>query len=556
MALPAPAAVRRQLGYLLVALSLGNLFFLTRWYDLELLKMSAFDYFRAGAPGGNVLLQATVLAALILAAGFRIAWWWVELRPTRFRVTLAHCSFLLTLVYPLEGMRRYWNGQNPGSESRVNAGVWALEFLLIMSVILRLRGSRGPVAAARTITVFLAIVTLPLAADFDRDDAPQAAFADQPPAAMLPEAPPGPRFLWVMFDEFDQRLAFEARPVGLELPELDRLKAEAVEGFATQAGKDTIVSVPALLSGQPLSHAEPVDASTLLVAKPESQGKHSWREQPNVFARARAAGVNSELAGWYHPYCRVFGDQLARCLAVPTEQTPALQLEVYSARRGVWGMVQFLLGMQWARLAGMLRGEPNAGWLRARDAILPGRQQQQYFRIRNRAYASAADPRIGLAFYHFPTPHLFPIYDRRAGGFNLRPGLDYLDNLALVDRTVGELRRVLERAGLWRRTSLLITSDHALRPDLWRGRSGWSREMERLTLGVQSSKVPYILKLAGDREHVRMDWGFPAEVTAELALAVLSGEIATHRQAAAWLGGKTSKTGRPNLTRHQPVVLE
>ena len=32
-------------------------------------------------------------------------------------------------------------------------------------------------------------------------------------------------------------------------------------------------------------------------------------------------GVNAALVGWHHPYCRVLGDELARCFAIPSSHS-------------------------------------------------------------------------------------------------------------------------------------------------------------------------------------------------------------------------------------------
>src|SRR2546423_46880 len=42
------------------------------------------------------------------------------------------------------------------------------------------------------------------------------------------------RVVWLMFDELDQRITFEARPPGLELPELDRLRRESLYADAAR----------------------------------------------------------------------------------------------------------------------------------------------------------------------------------------------------------------------------------------------------------------------------------------------------------------------------------
>ena len=47
------------------------------------------------------------------------------------------------------------------------------------------------------------------------------------------------------------------------------------------------------------------------------------------------------------------------------------------------------------------------------------RQQKQYFRIRDLAYANAVDPNIGLFFAHFPMPHPFAIYNGEASATSL-----------------------------------------------------------------------------------------------------------------------------------------
>ena len=98
----------------------------------------------------------------------------------------------------------------------------------------------------------------------------------------------------------------------------------------------------------------------------------------------------------------------------------------------MWPSVGFLFRLFGERLRGFYNGDPAAGWLRVQDGQIQRRQQKQYLEIRDRAYAAAVNPSIGLAYLHFPVPHMLPIYNRRAGNFDLQAGLDYLDNLALV----------------------------------------------------------------------------------------------------------------------------
>jgi hypothetical protein len=47
--------------------------------------------------------------------------------------------------------------------------------------------------------------------------------------------------------------------------------------------------------------------------------------------------------------------------------------------------------------------------------------------------------------------------------------------------------------------------------------------------------VPFVLKIAGDRTPATFDSPIYATMTADLALAVLSGEVTTNSDAVAWL---------------------
>jgi arylsulfatase A-like enzyme len=169
------------------------------------------------------------------------------------------------------------------------------------------------------------------------------------------------------------------------------------------------------------------------------------------------------------------------------------------------------------------------------DPYLQRLQQQQFFRIRDRAYRDAVDPEIGLLFVHFPTPHLLAIYDRQRRDFTLSGKTTYFDNLALVDRTVGELRRELQRAGLWESTNLLITSDHGLRYALWHGGYNWTPQFDRLLANGSSPTVPFIVKLAGKTQGVVYDKPFSNVVTGDLILAILGGKVSTATETTAWL---------------------
>ena len=115
---------------------------------------------------------------------------------------------------------------------------------------------------------------------------------------------------------------------------------------------------------------------------------------------------------------------------------------------------------------------------------------------------------------HLPVPHAPHAYDRKTGTFTLgnSPIAGYIDSLALLDRSVGELRRAMENAGVWDSTTVLFTSDHGY------------RDAEALD-GKSDPRIPYILKLASQKEGVEYTQEFNTVLTADLLLGVLRGEI-------------------------------
>ncbi len=532
-------ATQDRLKNLLICFSVGNLCFLRRWYDLEHLQDRAMDYYRTG-PANPALLVATLAGALLLTG---LLWLWVERRPTPAKLKLAQCGFLLLLIRSLESVRRYWNTEGEHYDLTSNIALLSVEAILAAGILLAVAGNTRVVSAARRVALLLTLLFPSLMIDFavrGVSAEPESAYQPKKSLAMLPVAPKT-RAIWLLFDEMDQKLAFDLRRPAVDLPELERLRGESfVANRVQQTAGWTTLALPSLIAGKTYSRAELVDAATLRVFGEGSANGADWHDEPNVFKGARAAGINAELVGWHHPYCRVLGDSLVKCVEVPSgHPTAALLRETSAADQGVLRSIPFLFQLQLDNLAEIVKPTGEYTSENTRAEYVQRRQQQQYFQIRDLAYATAVDPSVGLFFVHFPLPHPFGIYNRRRQDFTLNDSLTYADNLALVDRTVGELRRALEQAGLWKSTAVLITSDHGLRPDLWRGRQGWTPELEQLTAGGQSPLVPFILKLPEQDRGWVYDQPFSNVVSGDLLLAILAGRVRKPEDAAEWLDQRT-----------------
>ena len=134
-----------------------------------------------------------------------------------------------------------------------------------------------------------------------------------------------------------------------------------------------------------------------------------------------------------------------------------------------------------------------------------------------------------------PLAYSAPIWDLRPKDARLDafPGSNYLDNLELVDETLIQLRQALETSGLWDTTSILITSDHPFRRELWKDFS--SQNIVRLLETVDNSQVPFILKLAGQRLPTVYGKAFNLVLVHDLSLALLRREVSTATEFVRWM---------------------
>ncbi len=330
--------------------------------------------------------------------------------------------------------------------------------------------------------------------------------------AIPQHAPRGPgaaaavRVVWIVFDELDYRLAFEDRPAWIDLPEFDALRGESF--FAThaiEASSETGTALSSLLLGRPVHTGVAAGATELMLRlDPGDAQAVSMRELPNFFTRVREMSLRLGIVGIYHPYCRLFPDVYAECVWEPF--LPGGGLRSAETFTGV------LLSHAYKLLPVLYyRGEHIASAVRSVAA----------------ASAFAADPELDVVFIHLPIPHPPYIYDAAAGDFTLFnfSSSAYIEQLALADRALGEIRRAMEESGVWRSSALLVTSDH-----------GW--RFASLHGEPRDHRVPFLLKLAGEPVGFEYEARFPSWRAAKLLRGVLTGGVARPDEIAAWLDAR------------------
>lgn len=308
-------------------------------------------------------------------------------------------------------------------------------------------------------------------------DASAAPQWDPSPTGGDPEPPvnqtEGGRVVWIVLDELDQRLVFDERPPGLELPEFDRLREEGFSASNAQAPADrTLLSMPTLTTGRPLSHVEADGPDRLLLEFADDHTSASWSGTDTVFSRAHEQGRQVGVAGTYHPYCRVFRDFLNECTFFGYESGhEGLPHEIRSHIDETAAKLPFPpLRTAVHTLTGI--GRPLVE-LHQESAIM------NHKTLVPEAVAYASDPQLDLVLIHLLVPHPAGFedhghgyWDRTEERFATGPGPTYVDNLALADRTLGEIRTSMQEAGVWNTTTVIVTSDHGYRYDLWGESSG------------------------------------------------------------------------------------
>jgi hypothetical protein len=344
---------------------------------------------------------------------------------------------------------------------------------------------------------------------------PRAAYADGPLAPAVKSPRSQIRVVWIIFDELSQTIAFSERPSSLHLPNLDRLRTESFYATAAEPPADsTERSMPALILGEKVLQSLSQGPGDLRVRTSSRAELFALNSIPNIFDSARELGFGTALVGWFHPYGRLLNRSLTKCYWTAGWLLSGVEEEFQPKSIGsaLWDRVKFQAAA--LPLTGHIPGVfPGVYWREEKT--------KRFEYLLDQAQAIMADPSIGLALIHLPAPHPPAIYSRSKATLTTEGRIGYLDSVALVDRTLGELRQTLERAGMWDRTALVVSADHSWRIPLWRGEPEWTAEEETVSQRVTTG-VPFLLKLPGHTTGIVYGKPFNTVLTRQIITEILS----------------------------------
>ena len=525
-----------------ISLSLANLCFVKVWGRALSGAGAYFSEFKIAYAG---IMVDVLLVAILFLAGITIA-----RRARRSRaMRIAHWSFLMALLTVINGVALLaltLSGVNfsmvLGRSQAYFTGLALTVALIALVIKTRVLVVRIAPRVILALLPFVLITFSQAALKFGKDVGVVYAASKPLTPANSQRRKPATRVLWIIFDEMDQRLSFDGRPATVELPELDRLRSESV--YAENAyppAPFTYMSMPALITGRLVARVTPLRTGELLVRFDGEQNNVTWSSQPNVFSEARASGFNTGLAGWCHPYCEVIGSGLTKCDVVKEKGNGEITLKssMFSQAEGLVSTIPLV-----PQVAIPLTQRVNL-----LNQIVTSAERQKYTvrykRVLDASMKAAVDPNLDLVFVHSPAPHPPGIYDRAKNEFSLESHNSYIDNLELVDRTIGDLRRAMESTGLWDSTAVIVSADHWWRAEMWSRGPFWTPEDAAVAAVKMDHRIPFLLKLPGQHEQLTYQAGFNTVLTHDLVLALMRGEISDPTGAAAWLDRNRSITDSP-----------
>ncbi|MHC1767844.1 MAG: hypothetical protein AB9869_26825 [Verrucomicrobiia bacterium] len=310
------------------------------------------------------------------------------------------------------------------------------------------------------------------------------------------------RVVWIIFDELEQRIGLEHPDSQERISEFIKLQSEAF--CATNAfppSDSTMLSMPALITGQLVRAARTVGFDDLVLHFAGSDEETTLKAAPTIFKRASSAGLNCAVVGWYHPYHRLFRGFVETCHFEPFP--PYGYLEGDTFRTALFRQIV--------------------------DAVFPLAGRLLHATVHDQLMVHALEavsrPDLDLILLHLSVPHPPYIFKSALDFLNpktFRSSSGYVRNLELANKDLGLLREEMTRSGLWGRTTVIVSSDH------------WWRESARYD-GVVDKRVPFIVKLASENRHVIYPRSFNAVSTQGLIFSILQGEVTTAEEISAWI---------------------
>ncbi len=258
------------------------------------------------------------------------------------------------------------------------------------------------------------------------------------------------RAMIFVFDAWDFEETFEPEDPTVELPEINRLTADSILLRSASFGENTLVAIPSLITGREIVTEEAVRGIDLRIGDANPEQSSLFSRNKTIFHDVFALGGNSAAVGvGVHPLCLLFRDVISSCRGLgywPSRTNESVLTRIDD--------VLVLIGLQF----------PGAALLRPimEPKLHANPFADNYLSDMEAIERALTDSSFQFVYAHLLLPHGPFFYDRFKNDFVMPSAVPdgYRDALELVDRSIGRLRRNLEKSGAWETSMVIFTADH------------------------------------------------------------------------------------------------
>jgi len=302
--------------------------------------------------------------------------------------------------------------------------------------------------------------------------------------------------VWVVFDELSYEQVYGHRANGLLLPNFDALRGEStVYSDAQPIGDKTVEVLPSLLSGRRVDGYRYTFDNRLMVRDAGEKGFHRLDGAGTVFADAQREGWRTAAVGWYNPYCTIYSGAIDDCYWMNRDMIDGPMAQDKSFWRNTYAPLK-LVAWQMVAPAGGARERRHREMC---SDDVRGRTKT-YIDLEQHAAQLLRSDQTDFVLLHLPVPHSPNIWSRARNDYAHGCGSSYLDGLALADRELGNVMRILQSSPRWKDTTLIVEGDHSWRTYVWDDLPAWTAEDEAASHDHFDPRPAVIIHRAGQTE--------------------------------------------------------
>ena len=283
-----------------------------------------------------------------------------------------------------------------------------------------------------------------------------------------------PRVVLMIFDEFDYHLTFQNETSPLNLKNLNALKNKSF--FATEAIQPdghTIRSMTAYLSGKPLDVKTPqIEHFDDISYTTKIGKKFSLKKDKNLFSKVAEMNKNTALYGWAIPYNKIFRKYVCQSSCVLPWESHFLNK---NSLKSLWNFNFFLLDQSLNYIYALfkIKNETDNFWDKWNKSDVQSNLVDFHIKTMDKIKEDILKKDIDFIFYHSSFAHYPGIYDEKNNVYLRKESGSYYGNLALIDKTVGEILDYIEQSEKRESTILIITADHIFRKENYQKKSSF-----------------------------------------------------------------------------------